>query len=87
MVHFKTSEQGLIQAAFTGNQESIKLQEVGKNFKPLLLSESKKYFEVERSNLPKDVNVVGRNPDGGFWDSPFGIDERAIWHVKGSGSG
>jgi hypothetical protein len=43
------------------------------NYKPLKLPESKKFAHVEKANLPKDTNLVGKKVDGGLWNTPFAV--------------
>jgi hypothetical protein len=84
-IHFKTSSKNLINTAIHGDQTYLSPADFQKEYSDLVNSESDGSW-VRVMNLKtfvNDIDYVGSDSLGNFWNSPFGsYKQKKFWTVK-----
>jgi hypothetical protein len=84
--HFKSAADGFVQTAMTGDQNNLKKSDFMTSYiempKPSFFKKNYKRGFLKSS--VNDMNVIGRNRQGGFTHTPFGSDTyTSYWTVSG----
>ncbi len=84
--HFKTNSNRVIQTALSGDQTGLSTDAFIKHYNELKFPGRTIgwYKALEQEHL-KDLDTVGFNRKGSFWDTPFGSNSLSrFWTVKGN---
>jgi len=80
--HFRSSHPGLIAVAMNGDQSVLDESSISSRYKQLPPPNNIPNAFTPDTLSPGRTIIVGRNPIGGFTDSPFGADQQ-YWTVHG----
>ena len=84
--HFKTNSSNIITTALSGDQRGLNTETLIKHYTDLKFpGRTIGWFKaLEMQNL-NEIDTVGFNPKGSFWDTPFGSSAlNRFWTIKGN---
>lgn len=85
--HFQTDSPKVIGTAFNGDQRKMQIDELKNTYGELQFPGKVIMWKkaMDQYEMRDELDYVGTNLKGGFWDKPFGSDsKKKYWIVKGS---
>jgi len=84
--HFKTDSPRMLSTAFSGDQRKMELEELKNTYGELQFPGKVVMWKkaMDQYQMMDELNKVGNDAAGGFWDRPFGSTTAGkFWTVKG----